>query len=189
MKLIGKNSASTLLKYFFLIVLIGTSSFLFYLDFGGVILWFNKIFNLNLLSNIYSLENTLNGDYLNCLWITKSNRLHLEYNLNYFAEFNLIGIYYILYFIILFRIFDLFSSNKIFSSTILIWLKRFAFLNLLFIPINALSLYLTHVNNNLLHHDLGPIDFTHILISIVVVFMLAFFKKGYELQSEIDLTI
>ena len=189
MKLIGKNSVSTLLKYFFTIVLIVTSSFLFYIDFGGVILWLNKLFNTHLFSKIYSLENSQNGEYFNCLWLTKSTPLQLEYNFNYFIEFNLIGIYYILYFIILFRIFDLFSSNKIFSSTILIWLKRFAFLNLLFIPINALSLYLTHVNNNLLHHELGPIDFTHILISIVVVFMLAFFKKGYELQSEIDLTI
>jgi hypothetical protein len=79
------------------------------------------------------------------------------------------------------------SSEITFNQEVITWLKRFALLNVLAVPLLLLLGFWQFQDEAYARNDSYIV--LHLVLGIVVYFMLAYFKEGYELQSQTELTI
>ncbi|WP_312303404.1 DUF2975 domain-containing protein [Chryseobacterium sp.] len=194
MKLIGNKSLSTILNKILLIGCIVQLLYLGYMVFGFIISYINLHNGTYYFSDIFMVGNLSNGevkeapDSLNFRFsmpftdaITMgSYTWHSFISIVFFLGFYSTFTFY------LFRIFKGMSHDLIFNVEVIRDLKKFAVLNILFIPIYCLILYF-------LKQSLYSIDpmqvLLHFITGIIILFIMEFFKKGYELQTQNDLTI
>lgn len=95
--------------------------------------------------------------------------------------------YYLVFTFFLCKIFHGMSSEVTFNLDVITWLKRFALLNVLAVPFLFLLGYLQFQEDAYLRNDSYLL--LHLVLGIVIYFMLAFFKEGYILQTQTELTI
>ncbi|MGE8554640.1 MAG: hypothetical protein ACN6OB_11990 [Chryseobacterium jejuense] len=194
MKLIGTKSLSTILNKILLIGCIGQFLYLGYLIFGFIIIYINQNTDTAYLAEIFKL-----GNFNSETEKTVSNSLNFQFKMPFSdavttGEYNLHTLFSIIFFLgfyslfsfYLFKIFKGMSTDVIFNKEVIRSLKQFAFLNILFIPLFSIILYF--IDQSV--YDIEPLFILiHLSTGIVILFIIEFFKKGYELQIQNDLTI
>lgn len=194
MKLIGAKSLSTILNKALLIGSIGQLFYLGYLIFGFIMVYINQNAGTEYLSGIFKVGNFNNeGEKIlsnsssfqfsmpfSDSVTTGSYTLHTLLSIVFFLGF------YSLFTFYLFKIFKGMSTDIIFNKGVIRSLKQFAILNILFIPLFSIILYF--IDQSV--HNIDPLYILiHLSTGIVILFIIEFFKKGYELQVQNDLTI
>ena len=192
MKLIGQNSISKYLGYLLYIISLVFIFHLFYFSLGYLICYINFSNEMKLFPETF--------------YITKkqySEGLFNTFTINYpftktsffsavFTDRTFLGVfigftYFTLFFFSSFKIMKYLSSEKIFTNSIYKWLKIFGINNTIFL-ISFITLW--YFRWKLVNFpELLFISTLLIFINISVLYFMAFIKKGYELQSENDLTI
>lgn len=199
MKLIGKNSLSKYLSYFFFLLFVLFTIIGLYEIFGFSVIYYNKKTGHHFLTETFYISQDVGWSQN---YFTEKFKDVMKFRINFpFSEtqlytgiynshsvFNILSTFFYLSFFTfsLFKILKELTKEVIFSKEVIIWLKRLAYLNLLYIPL--------HLFKNLIFKDFAFGDaiytsFYMLLIGCSILFVIAFFKKGYELQSENDLTI
>ncbi|MDR6458928.1 hypothetical protein J2786_002035 [Chryseobacterium vietnamense] len=194
MKLIGEKSISTVLNKILLAGSIAQLLYVSYIIFGFVIIYINIHQGTHFFSETFKT-----GIFNNELTKTASDSLDFQfkiplsdsiikgsYTLHTFISISFFIGFYSLFTFYLFRIFKGMSSEIIFNTKVIQDLKLFAVLNIIFIPIYCTILYFMDQSI----YSIDPIFILlHLTLGIIILFIIEFFKKGYELQSENDLTI
>lgn len=194
MKLIGTKSISTYLNKILLVGCIAQLCYLGYLIFGFITIYINLNADTDYLSEIFKFGNFNNegekpvSDSLSFQFnmpfsnsVTTGNyTLHTLLSIIFFLGFYSVFSFY------LFKIFKGMSTDIIFNKEVIRSLKKFAILNILFIPLFSIILFFIDQSVN----DIDPLFILiHLSTGIVILFIIEFFKKGYELQIQNDLTI
>ncbi|PWN69927.1 DUF2975 domain-containing protein [Chryseobacterium phosphatilyticum] len=194
MKLIGEKSLSTILSKASLAVSLVQLLYLSYIIFGFIVVYVNQQQNAHYFSETFSAGNfnreaaepatdsvmfKFNMPFSDSI-TTGSYTLYTLISIGFFIGFYSVFTFY------LFRIFRGMSHEVIFNIGVIRNLKQFALLNILFIPVCCTILYF-------LKQSLYSIDpmliLLHFSTGIIILFIIEFFKKGYELQTQNDLTI
>ncbi|MBF6611293.1 MAG: DUF2975 domain-containing protein [Chryseobacterium sp.] len=198
MKLIGKNSIS---------------SVFFWLLFGlfvlcGLHLVYEIVGHLVLLYKYQTGDDVFNQTFILGNEVASTNNIlpeHLSEELKFRINYPFLGIqlvtglykpllifldcfwllYITLFFYFAFNSFKEFSSDRVFSSKAVSNLKKLGYLNLIFASIILFpTIWMYQIS------AFAFLQFFFIaFFGILILFMVAFFKKGLELQSENDLTI
>ncbi len=200
MKLIGKNSVSKYLSYFFFLLFIFIAFHFLYEIIGFSVLYYKYKTGSNILSEYFLLGNDVGwtkNEYINPLKdvlkfkifypFTTQNLLTGVYSKNFMIS-NLIGIsFFTIFIFVCYKITNALSREQVFTVKTINWFKKLAWLSIIYVPIEIINWF---YNLNLkMSADLLYINFIFLSLGIIIFFMIAFFKKGYELQSENDLTI
>lgn len=192
MKLIGQNSISKYLSYLLIVIFLIFLIHLIYFMIGYAVCYFNfssetKIFP----ETFYVSQKQYSDGLFNFFFInypfTETTFFSAVFTPRSFWGVTIGFIYFTLLFYSSFRIMKHLSSEKIFSESIYKWLKIFVINNTVFL-ISFITLW--YFRWKLV--NLAELLFTLtllIFINISVMYIMAFIKKGYELQSENDLTI
>lgn len=194
MKLIGEKSLSTILNKILLICCMVQLLYLGYLIFGFIVISINLQQDTHYFSDIFRIGNFTNEE-------ARESRDSLSFRFSMpfsnsvttgsYTWYTFISILFFLGFystftFYLFRIFKGLSTDIIFNTKVISHLKQFAILNILFIPLYCILLYF-------LKQSIYSIDpmlvLLHSTTGIIILFIMEFFKKGYELQIQNDLTI
>jgi hypothetical protein len=199
MKLIGKNSVSKYLSYFFYFLFITFTLIGLYEIFGFSVILYNEKTGSHFFSQTFYISQDVgwsNNFYTEKLKNLMKFRINIPFTetqlytgiYNSHSAFNIFSTFFYLSFFTfcLYKILKELTKEIIFSKEVILWLKRLAYLNLLYIPL--------HLFKNLIFKDFAFGDaiytsFYMLIIGCSILFVIAFFKKGYELQSENDLTI
>lgn len=200
MKLIGKNSVSKYFSYFFLILFLFIAFHFIYEIIGFSVLYYKYKTGSNILSEYFLLGNDVGwakNEYTNPIKdvlkfkiyypFTEQNLLTGIYIKNFIIN-SLIGSgFFTLFSFICYKITNSLSKDYIFNLKTINLFKKLAWLSILFVPIQIINWF---YNLNLkMSADLLYTNFIFLSLGIIIFFIIAFFKKGYELQSENDLTI
>lgn len=198
MKLIGKNSASKYISWILFGLFLLTGLHFIYEVIGHSILFYKFKTGSDVLDSTFMLGNDVG--WAKNKWTTLFSE-ELKFKINYpFSDRQLVtgfykplqiitNIFAFLYFSLLFyfsyRSFREFSSDRVFSSRAVSNLRKLGYINIIF----AIMLLLP----SLWFYEMSPYALLQFLFigffGILILFIVAFFKKGYELQSENDLTI
>ena len=199
MKLIGQNSLSKYLSYFFYFLFIIFTLIGLYEIFGFSVIFYNEKTENHFLSQTFYISQDVgwsNNFYTEKLKGLMKFRMNFPFTENQLytgiynthSVFNSLSTFFYLSFFTysLYKILKELTNEIIFSKEVILWLKRLAYLNLLYIPL--------HIFKNFIFKDFAFGDtiytsFYMLIIGCSILFVIAFFKKGYELQSENDLTI
>ncbi|MFC6269583.1 DUF2975 domain-containing protein [Frigoriflavimonas asaccharolytica] len=199
MKLIGKNSVSFYLSYLFLTISVFFILHLVYQGLGHLLLYYKHESGSNLFPNAFQLGNDVG--WSKNKYTEPMNDL-LKFKMNYpFTETQMVtGIYGNInqiisnlfgflfggaFFYISFKSFKEMGSDKLFNSNAIKWLKMFAYLNLAYAMIALCQMFMFYGVDGFAIISIFAFTF----LGIIVLFIVQFFKKGYELQSQSDLTI
>ncbi|MHC6198348.1 DUF2975 domain-containing protein [Elizabethkingia miricola] len=191
MKIIGKNSLARYINWGITFIFFLFFVHLIYFLSGYTICYYNNTSDSKLMANTFSTgiklytglqENTFSIKYpfidLNFFSGVFSSRLFFE-GLIGFAGFAF-------YFYCLKKIFGALSSGNIFSLNLLKWTKLFLGFNII------LGLIYTFFFGEVKLNEVTRI-ISHLIpflfVFFITLFAYAFFKKGYDLQSENELTI
>ena len=200
MKLIGKNSVSKYFSYFFLVLFLFIVFHFIYEIIGFSVLYYKYKTGSNILSDYFLLGNDVGwakNEYTNPIKdvlkfkiyypFTEQNLLTGIYIKNFIIN-SLIGSgFFTLFNFICYKITNSLSKDYIFNLKTINLFKKLAWLSILFVPIQIINWF---YNLNLkMSADLLYTNFIFLSLGIIIFFIIAFFKKGYELQSENDLTI
>ena len=200
MKLIGKNSVSKYFSYFFLVLFLFIVFHFIYEIIGFSVLYYKYKTGSNILSDYFLLGNDVGwakNEYTNPIKdvlkfkiyypFTEQNLLTGIYIKNFIIN-SLIGSgFFTLFSFICYKITNSLSKDYIFNLKTINLFKKLAWLSILFVPIQIINWF---YNLNLkMSADLLYTNFIFLSLGIIIFFIIAFFKKGYELQSENDLTI
>lgn len=200
MKLIGKNSVSKYFSYFFLVLFLFIAFHFIYEIIGFSVLYYKYKTGSNILSEYFLLGNDVGwakNEYTNPIKdvlkfkiyypFTEQNLLTGIYIKNFIIN-SLIGSgFFTLFSFICYKITNSLSKDYIFNLKTINLFKKLAWLSILFVPIQIINWF---YNLNLkMSADLLYTNFIFLSLGIIIFFIIAFFKKGYELQSENDLTI
>ena len=200
MKLIGKNSVSKYFSYFFLVLFLFIAFHFIYEIIGFSVLYYKYKTGSNFLSEYFLLGNDVGwakNEYTNPIKdvlkfkifypFTTQNLLTGIYTRSFLIS-SLIGSGFLTIFILVcYKITKALSKDQIFNTTTINWYKKLAWLSIIYVPIEITNWFL---NLNLkFSADIFYISFIFLSLGIAIFFIIAFFKKGYELQSENDLTI
>ena len=200
MKLIGKNSVSKYFSYFFLVLFLFIAFHFIYEIIGFSVLYYKYKIGSNILSEYFLLGNDVGwakNEYTNPIKdvlkfkiyypFTEQNLLTGIYIKNFIIN-SLIGSgFFTLFSFICYKITNSLSKDYIFNLKTINLFKKLAWLSILFVPIQIINWF---YNLNLkMSADLLYTNFIFLSLGIIIFFIIAFFKKGYELQSENDLTI
>lgn len=198
MKIIGKKSLSLYVSYVLFFIFFVCAIHFLYMIIGHSLL----AYKFKTGSQIFPQTFILNNDvgWTQNKWTNPLKDL-LKFRINYpFTDlqvstgvfgstqiiYNIIGILFVtLFFYISYRSFKEMSSDKIFNPNAIKWLQRFGYLNLIF---GILSLVEGLGYNKFSTSSFFQFFFL-VFLGSMILFIVAFFKKGYELQSENDLTI
>ena len=200
MKLIGQNSISKYFSYFFLI-LFGFIAFHFiYEIIGFSVLYYKYKTGSNILSDYFLLGNDVGwskNEYTNPIKdvlkfkiyypFTEQNLLTGIYNKSFIINSLISSSYFTVFSFVCYKITEALGKDYIFNLKTINWFKKLAWLSIIFVPIQIINWF---YNLNLkFSADIFYISFIFLSLGIAIFFIIAFFKKGYELQSENDLTI
>lgn len=199
MKIIGKNSVSTYIAYLLLFLFAVALFHLVYEIIGHLFLAYKYNTDSKIFSNTFILANDVG--WSSNKWTDPLQNV-LKFRINYpFTDIqvvtglypevsqilhNFVGLLFLtLFFYSGFHCFKEMASDSIFNIKAIKWLKRFSFLNIVFAIIGLFEFFYFNDNS-------GATFITYIFIGIfgiIILFVVAFFKKGLELQNETDLTI
>ena len=200
MKLIGKNSVSKYFSYFFLVLFLFIAFHFIYEIIGFSVLYYKYKTGSNILSEYFLLGNDVGwakNEYTNPIKdvlkfkiyypFTEQNLLTGIYNKSFIINSLISSSFFTVFSFVCYKITDALSKDYIFNLKTINWFKKLAWLSILFVPIQIINWF---YNLNLkMSADLLYTNFIFLSLGIIIFFIIAFFKKGYELQSENDLTI
>ena len=200
MKLIGQNSISKYFSYFFLILFWFIVFHFIYEIIGFSVLYYKYKTGSNILSDYFLLGNDVGwakNEYTNPIKdvlkfkiyypFTEQNLLTGIYNKSFIINSLISSSYFTVFSFVCYKITDALSKDYIFNLKTINWFKKLAWLSIIFVPIQIINWFF---NLNLkMSASLLYSSFIFLSLGIILFFIIAFFKKGYELQSENDLTI
>ncbi len=200
MKLIGQNSISKYFSYFFLILFWFIVFHFIYEIIGFSVLYYKYKTGSNILSDYFLLGNDVGwskNEYTNPIKdvlkfkiyypFTEQNLLTGIYNKSFIINSLISSSYFTVFSFVCYKITDALSKDYIFNLKTINWFKKLAWLSILFVPIQIINWFFNlnlKMSASLLYSSL-----IFLSLGIILFFIIAFFKKGYELQSENDLTI
>lgn len=190
MKLFGKKSASTIISWFLLIVFIYFAFTLVFEILGFTVSLYNIKTKSKLFIDTFKIwEDSINpGKYYFRFYYPFINRQFSTgaFNVsNFIQHLSSIG-FLTLFFFFGHKIFRSMSHERLFNADVIKWLKLFSVLNIfysLFFIIFLSIIFKTFLVEAFIS------SFAFFSLGIMVFFIVAFFKKGFELQAESDLTI
>ena len=200
MKLIGKNSVSKYFSYFFLVLFLFIAFHFIYEIIGFSVLYYKYKTGSNILSEYFLLGNDVGwakNEYTNPIKdvlkfkiyypFTEQNLLTGIYTKKFIINSLISSSFFTIFSFICYKITNSLSKDYIFNLKTINLFKKLAWLSILFVPIQIINWF---YNLNLkMSADLLYTNFIFLSLGIIIFFIIAFFKKGYELQSENDLTI
>lgn len=200
MKLIGKNSVSKYFSYFFLILFLFIAFHFIYEIIGFSVLYYKYKTGSNILSEYFLLGNDVGwakNEYTNPIKdvlkfkiyypFTEQNLLTGIYTKSFIINSLISSSFFTIFSFVCYKITEALGKDYIFNLKTINWFKKLAWLSILFVPIEIINWFF---NLNLkMSASLLYISFIFLSLGIILFFITAFFKKGYELQSENDLTI
>ena len=200
MKLIGKNSVSKYFSYFFLVLFLFIAFHFIYEIIGFSVLYYKYKTGSNILSEYFLLGNDVGwakNEYTNPIKdilkfkiyypFTEQNLLTGIYTKSFIINSLISSSFFTVFSFVCYKIINALSKDYIFNLKTINWFKKLAWLSILFVPIQIINWFF---NLNLkMSASLLYISFIFLSLGIILFFIIAFFKKGYELQSENDLTI
>ena len=200
MKLIGKNSVSKYFSYFFLILFLFIAFHFIYEIIGFSVLYYKYKTGSNILSEYFLLGNDVGwakNEYTNPIKdvlkfkiyypFTEQNLLTGIYTKSFIINSLISSSFFTIFSFVCYKITEALSKDYIFNLKTINCFKKLAWLSILFVPIQIINWF---YNLNLkFSADIFYISFIFLSLGIAIFFIIAFFKKGYELQSENDLTI
>lgn len=198
MKLIGRNSASKYLQWIFLALFVYFAFPFVYVMFGFAISCLNYKNGTHFLSGFFILGNDVGWgenplpDKMNGLLKFKFYYPFTQSIIStgifglpaFFMAFFGMG-YFTAYTFSLYKLFGEFKKDVFFKGEAMKFLKIYAWINILYLP---LKLLVTSLFGRVNLSNTGT-GLTFIFFGIVILFVIEFFKKSIELQSENDLTI
>lgn len=196
MKLLGKNSISTMIGWILFLLFLFFAFHLIYELFGYGISYYNLKTDNKILYDTFYVGNTIDwggqmatgNTYFRFKYPFSDQQMVTGvFSLNMFLNYLLQFSFYTLFFFSAFKIFNGMSQEILFNQSIIKWLKRFSILNIIFVPLSILN-WLYNFKSDL-NMDILLITFIYLLLGIMVYFIVEFFKKGSELQNQADLTI
>ena len=200
MKLIGKNSVSKYFSYFFLVLFLFIAFHFIYEIIGFSVLYYKYKTGSNILSEYFLLGNDVGwakNEYTNPIKdvlkfkiyypFTEQNLLTGIYTKSFIINSLISSSFFTIFSFVCYKITEALGKDYIFNLKTINWFKKLAWLSILFVPIQIINWF---YNLNLkFSADIFYICFIFLSLGIAIFFIIAFFKKGYELQSENDLTI
>ena len=200
MKLIGKNSVSKYFSYFFLVLFLFIAFHFIYEIIGFSVLYYKYKTGSNILSEYFLLGNDVGwakNEYTNPIKdvlkfkiyypFTEQNLLTGIYNKSFIINSLISSSYFTVFSFVCYKITEALGKDYIFNLKTINWFKKLAWLSIIFVPNQIINWF---YNLNLkFSADIFYISFIFLSLGIAIFFIIAFFKKGYELQSENDLTI
>ena len=200
MKLIGQNSISKYFSYFFLILFWFIAFHFIYEIIGFSVLYYKYKTGSNILSDYFLLGNDVGwskNEYTNPIKdvlkfkiyypFTEQNLLTGIYNKSLIINSLISSSFFTVFSFVCYKITEALGKDYFFNLKTINWFKKLAWLSILFVPIQIINWFF---NLNLkMSASLLYISFIFLSLGIILFFIIAFFKKGYELQSENDLTI
>lgn len=196
MKLLGSKSVSTGLTYLFLLLSILFITHSLYELFAFGIAYYNWTNSTNLLSDFIYVGKTIDyaspqhGDYIYFRFkypFGDQQMLTGIFSKNSFIFHTFQNIFFCLFFTFAHKVFKKLSRENIFTESVIKDLKKFAIINLLYAPLYFLIwifVFRASIETAML-----LTSFAFLFLGIIMYFITALFKKGYQLQSENDLTI
>ncbi|WP_420197286.1 DUF2975 domain-containing protein [Chryseobacterium camelliae] len=163
--------------------------FLIYFILGYYICHYNQKSSAPILSDTFSIEHI--GSYP----VYRINYPFTEIKfisgiLNNSLDF-IIGILgfggFAFYFFCLYKVLKALSMPKAFNKSVIVWIRTFMFYNFIFVFIYIIFWIFISGSFNPVQLIFGTFPF--ILLGFVSAFVVSFFKKGFEIQTENDLTI
>ena len=200
MKLIGKNSVSKYFSYFFLVLFLFIAFHFIYEIIGFSVLYYKYKTGSNILSEYFLLGNDVGwakNEYTNPIKdvlkfkiyypFTEQNLLTGIYTKSFIINSLISSSFFTVFSFVCYKITEALGKDYIFNLKTINWFKKLAWLSILFVPIQIINWFF---NLNLkMSASLLYSSFIFLSLGIILFFIIAFFKKGYELQSENDLTI
>ena len=200
MKLIGKNSVSKYFSYFFLVLFLFIAFHFIYEIIGFSVLYYKYKTGSNILPDYFLLGNDVGwakNEYTNPIKdvlkfkiyypFTEQNLLTGIYNKSFIINSLISSSFFTVFSFVCYKITEALGKDYIFNLKTINWFKKLAWLSIIFVPIQIINWF---YNLNLkFSADIFYISFIFLSLGIAIFFIIAFFKKGYELQSENDLTI
>jgi hypothetical protein len=200
MKLIGQNSISKYFSYFFLILFWFIVFHFIYEIIGFSVLYYKYKTGSNILSEYFLLGNDVGwakNEYTNPIKdvlkfkiyypFTEQNLLTGIYIKSFIINSLISSSFFTIFSFVCYKITDALSKDYIFNLKTINWFKKLAWLSIIFAPIQIINWFF---NLNLkMSASLLYSSIIFLSLGIILFFIIAFFKKGYELQSENDLTI
>lgn len=197
MKIIGKNSVSTALRWLFLFLAVVTTLLFAYEMLGFGIAYYNLNSGNSLWAETFYAGYSIDwGGQV----ITHPKEMFFRFLLPFSQQQLVTGSFTVTTFVYQvigglflpafcyfgYRIFRNISSDRLFTLDMICWMKRFSLLNIIFFMLVNLC-YMVFVGK-----FSGKMLFDaslYLMMGVMVYFVALFFKKGYDLQNEQDLTI
>lgn len=196
MKLLGQNSVSTVISYIFLMLFVIILIHFIYQSIGFGIGYYNWTTSNHLFSEIFYVNDEIDyasykkGEFLFFRFkypFWDHQMMTGFFTLNTFIFHTFQSFFFCLFFFYGYKTFNELCQNKLFSEKIIKHLKTFSLVSLLYAPIYFLIwifIFRSGAEGSML-----MTSFAFLFLGILLYFIKAFFKKGYQLQSENDLTI
>lgn len=196
MKLLGKQSVSTIISYLFLALFIFFFLHLIYQSFGFGIGYYNWTTSHHIFSETFYVNDEIDyasyekGKYLFFRFkYPYSNQQMMTgfFTLNRFVFHTFQSIFFCLFFFYGYKTFEDLSQQELFNETIIKHLKTFSVINLLYAPLYFLIWIFIFRSG--IESGMFMTSFAFLFLGIILHFITVFFKRGFQLQSENDLTI
>lgn len=198
MKIIGKNSVSQSISYLLLLLAAFFAVQLIYIVIGFAVSFYNFKTANNILSDFFTIGADVG-------WSKNEWTQPMEHMMKFkflvpFTDQNLITglfnpgsvlshisneIFIALFFFISYKFLREISKENIFNADALLWLKRFGWLNIIYTAITLAIVPFTV--KSLFAAAYSVVIF--LFFGALILFIVEFFKKGLELQEQVDLTI
>jgi hypothetical protein len=198
MKIIGKNSLSQYISYLLLLLAVIFAVQLIYIVIGFAVSFYNFKTGNNILSDFFIIRTDVG-------WSKNEWTQPVEHMMKFkffipFTEQNLLTgmfnpgsvlnhifneIFITLFFFISYKFLREISKENVFNVNALLWLKRFGWLNIIYTAVTLATVPFT--TKNIFAVTYSVIIF--LFFGALILFIVEFFKKGLELQEQVDLTI
>lgn len=196
MKLLGQKSASTIISYLFLVLFIIFLIHAIYQSVGFGIGYYNWTTSHHLFSETFYVNDEIDyasyekGKYLFFRFkypFSDHQMITGFFTLNTFIFHTFQSVFFCLFFFYGYKTFGDLSNKELFNEAIIKHLKTFTVINLLYAPLYFLIwifVFRSGVEGSML-----MTSFAFLFLGIILHFIKAFFKRGFQLQSENNLTI
>lgn len=194
MKLIGPRSISTGLSYLFLLLFIFLAVNSIYMTFAFGVGYYNWTYSHNLLPNIIEvakMRQALSPEF-QVYFIFKYPFSNVQMVMGFFTLKTFVfhtfqNVFFCLFFFFAYKVFKELNNQKLFTENIIRQLTIFSIINLLYAP--AYFVIWIYIFKSSIGSSMVITSFAFLFLGIIMYFIKVFFKKGYQLQYENDLTI
>lgn len=194
MKIIGPKSISTGLSYLFLTLFIILTVKSIYMFFTFGVGYYNWTYSQNFLSELVEVAKTPQlvpyefEVYFRFKYPFSNIQMMMGFfTLRTFVFHTFQHLFFCLFFFFTYKVFKELSQQNIFTTKIIKLLSIFSVINILYAPL--LYFIWSYIFNANIDLSLLMTCFAFLFLGVIIFFIIAFFKKGYELQSDNDLTI